>query len=90
MNGFSADSVELLATDVFEQLRRFRDARRDFDLVVLDPPKFVANAAQLQKGSRAYKDINLLAFKLLRPRGVLARSGAHSRRRAPRSGWRIT
>jgi 23S rRNA (cytosine1962-C5)-methyltransferase len=40
-------------------------------LIVLDPPKFVANSAQMTKGCRGYKDINLLAFKLLRSGGVL-------------------
>jgi len=71
LNGFPPDRAQQVTADVFEELRRFRDARRDFDLIVLDPPKFVANAAQLPRGSRAYKDINLLAFKLLRPGGVL-------------------
>ena len=71
MNGMSAERVENIVADVFETLRRFRDSRRAFDLIVLDPPKFVANASQLQRGSRAYKDINLLALKLLRPGGLL-------------------
>jgi 23S rRNA (cytosine1962-C5)-methyltransferase len=57
--------------DVFNLLRRFRDSRREFDVIVLDPPKFVASASQLAGGTRGYKDINLLAFKLLRPGGIL-------------------
>src|SRR5262245_14405352 len=57
--------------DVFEVLRKFRDSRRSFDLVVLDPPKFAPTAAHAEKAARAYKDINLLAFKLLRPGGLL-------------------
>jgi 23S rRNA (cytosine1962-C5)-methyltransferase len=52
-------------------LRKFRDERRSFDLVILDPPKFAPTAAQAEKASRGYKDINLLAFKLLRPGGML-------------------
>jgi 23S rRNA (cytosine1962-C5)-methyltransferase len=71
LNGFAPGQAENHCGDVFEVLRRFRDARRSFDLVVLDPPKFVANAGQLQRGSRAYKDINLLAVKLLNPGGLL-------------------
>lgn len=58
--------------DVPEALRRLRDAGKDFDLIVLDPPKFVLNRVQKEKGLRAYKDINLLAMKLLAPGGVLA------------------
>jgi 23S rRNA (cytosine1962-C5)-methyltransferase len=62
---------EWLESDVFTALRRFRDQRREFDLIVLDPPKFAPTAGHAQRASRAYKDINLLAFKLLRPAGAL-------------------
>ena len=64
----SADWVE---GDVFKSLRVCRDEGRQFDLVVLDPPKFAPTAAHAEKASRAYKDINLQAFKLLRPGGVV-------------------
>lgn len=63
--------AEWLEGDVFQLLRRFRDQGRNFDLVVLDPPKFAPTAAHAGKAARAYKDINLLAFKLLRPGGLL-------------------
>ncbi|MGH8635427.1 MAG: class I SAM-dependent rRNA methyltransferase [Burkholderiales bacterium] len=63
--------AEWLEGDVFQLLRRFRDQGRSFDLVVLDPPKFAPTAAHAGKAARAYKDINLLAFKLLRPGGLL-------------------
>ena len=45
-------------------------ARASFDLIVLDPPKFAPTAQHAEKASRAYKDINLLALKLLRPGGL--------------------
>ncbi len=57
--------------DVFQVLRKFRDERRSFDMVILDPPKFAPTSAQVEKASRGYKDINLLALKLLRPGGLL-------------------
>ena len=41
-------------------------------MVILDPPKFAPTAAQAKNAARAYKDINLLAFKLLAPGGLLA------------------
>ena len=63
--------AEWMEGDVFLSLRRFRDQARSFDLIVLDPPKFAPTAAHVEKAARAYKDINLLAFKLLRPGGVL-------------------
>ena len=71
LNALDEGRVAHLCGNVFQVLRKFRDAGRQFDLIVLDPPKFVAAKAQLVKGSRGYKDINLLALKLLRPGGVL-------------------
>ena len=60
-----------IEADVFQRLRKFRDERRSFDMIILDPPKFAPTASQVDKAARAYKDINLLAFKLLRPGGIL-------------------
>ena len=48
-----------------------RDAAAGFDLIVLDPPKFAPTAAHADRAARAYKDINLLGLKLLRPGGLL-------------------
>ena len=58
--------------DVFAELRRLRDTGAAFDLIVLDPPKFAPTAAHAERAARAYKDINLLAFKLLTAGGLLA------------------
>jgi 23S rRNA (cytosine1962-C5)-methyltransferase len=63
--------AEWIEDDVFAALRRFRDQRRQFDLIVLDPPKLAPTAAHAARAARAYKDASLLAFRLLRPRGVL-------------------
>jgi 23S rRNA (cytosine1962-C5)-methyltransferase len=71
INGIDPGKVEYVKEDVFNVLRTFRDSRRQFDLIILDPPKFVASASQMDRGTRGYKDINLLAFKLLRPGGAL-------------------
>lgn len=61
----------ILEGDVFQLLRKFRDEARSFDMIILDPPKFAPTAAQVERAARAYKDINLFAFKLLRPGGML-------------------
>jgi len=63
--------MEWLEADVFQALRKFRDEGRKFDLIVLDPPKFAPTAAHAEKAARAYKDINLLGFRLLNPGGLL-------------------
>ena len=70
-NGLDEAAVEDIEGDVAQVLRRFRDSRREFDLIVLDPPKFAESSSQVPAASRGYKDINLLAFKLLRPGGLL-------------------
>ena len=72
LNGLDATRAEWQDKDVFEALRKLRDQNRKFDLIILDPPKFAPTAAFAEKASRAYKDINLLGFKLLRPGGILA------------------
>ena len=66
-----ADRAEWLEADVFQALRDFRKAGQSFDLIVLDPPKFAPSAAHADRAARAYKDINLLGFRLLRPGGLL-------------------
>jgi 23S rRNA (cytosine1962-C5)-methyltransferase len=71
LNSFSGAGLQTLCGDVFQLLRKFRDEARSFDLIVLDPPKFAPTVSQLEKATRGYKDINLLAFKLLRPGGIL-------------------
>ena len=71
LNALPADRHTTLEGDVFQLLRKFRDEARSYDLIILDPPKFAPTAAQAEKAARGYKDINLLAFKLLRPGGIL-------------------
>lgn len=71
LNHLALDQHTSLEGDVFQLLRKFRDEGRTFDLIILDPPKFAPTSAQAEKAARGYKDINLLAFKLLRPGGIL-------------------
>jgi 23S rRNA (cytosine1962-C5)-methyltransferase len=67
-----ADRARWIEADVFADLRRMRNENRHYDLAILDPPKFAPTAAHAQRAARAYKDINLLALKLLAPGGLLA------------------
>ena len=71
LNGLPPERLKTLDGDVFQLLRKFRDEARSFDMIILDPPKFAPTSAQVEKAARGYKDINLLAFKLLRPGGLL-------------------
>jgi 23S rRNA (cytosine1962-C5)-methyltransferase len=71
LNGV-ADRAELVAGNVFDELRRLeRDGAR-FGLIVLDPPPFARSRTALDAAARGYKDINLRALRLLEPRGRLA------------------
>ena len=75
LNGLDPETVtENIAGDVFDVLRDFRrDAeRRDYGVVILDPPKFAQHQGQVERALRGYKDINLQAFHLLPPGGILA------------------
>lgn len=63
--------AEWRCANVFEALRELKNADATFDLIILDPPKFAPSASHADKASRAYKDINLLACKLLSPNGLL-------------------
>lgn len=71
LNGFGTQQFENVREDVFSYLRKLRDANQKFDLIILDPPKFAESASQITKASKGYKDINLLALKLLRSNGKL-------------------
>ncbi|RDV00080.1 class I SAM-dependent rRNA methyltransferase [Trinickia dinghuensis] len=70
-NGFDAARAEWLDADAFRTLRRLVDDGERFDLVVLDPPKFAPAREHVDRAARAYKDINLSGFRLLRPGGLL-------------------
>jgi len=71
-NAMDGSKISLEQADVFAYQRLLRDRGRSFGLVVLDPPKFAPTAAQAKNAARAYKDINLLALRLLKPGGLLA------------------
>lgn len=72
INDLGSGRQELVEADVFAQLRQYRQRQRRFDLVVLDPPKFVESKQHLPRAARGYKDINMLACQLLNPGGLLA------------------
>ncbi|MEM9773091.1 MAG: class I SAM-dependent rRNA methyltransferase [Chloroflexota bacterium] len=69
--GLDRQHDEFLAGNVFEVLRYYLETSEMFDVIVLDPPKFAHSQRDVQKASRGYRDINLLAMQILRPRGKL-------------------
>ncbi|HAF61480.1 MAG TPA: 23S rRNA (cytosine(1962)-C(5))-methyltransferase RlmI, partial [Anaerolineaceae bacterium] len=65
------EQQEWMVADVFTYLRQLRDQRATFDVIILDPPKFAPTRSLAEKAARGYKDINLLAMKLLVAGGTL-------------------
>ncbi|HHH81566.1 MAG TPA: class I SAM-dependent rRNA methyltransferase, partial [Chloroflexi bacterium] len=70
-NKMPAERVTWIQGDAFVEMRRLRDRGLSFDAIILDPPRFAATRSQVHRAARGYKDINLLAFKLLKPGGRL-------------------
>lgn len=70
-NGFGDREDTYANVDVFEVLRSYADNNWKFDVIILDPPKFAHSKQQVEKATRGYKDINLLAMKLAKPGGIL-------------------
>ncbi len=71
LNGFDPARHQAMDADVNATLRTFIKEGRQFDAIVLDPPKFAPTAAHAERAARAYKDINRLGLMLLKPGGLL-------------------
>ena len=71
LNGLPVEKADFIEGDVFQVLRTQRDRARTYGLIVLDPPKFAPTSSHAQKAARGYKDINLWAFRLVKPGGLL-------------------
>ncbi len=71
LNGMDLSRCTFIDADVNASLRAFLAEGRRFDAIVLDPPKLAPTVAHAERAARAYKDLNRLGLKLLRPGGVL-------------------
>lgn len=60
-----------LNADVFKLLREYRDQGTKFDVIIMDPPKFISSRQNITSGAKGYKDINMLAMQILNPGGTL-------------------
>ncbi len=68
-NGIS--NINFHEADVFDLLARYAAERRQYSLVVLDPPAFTKSRKNLEAATAGYKEINLRALRLLGPGGIL-------------------
>ena len=71
INGITPEKCRWEEADVFTALRALRNEGTQFDVIVLDPPKFASSHQHVDRAARAYKDINLNALRLLAPSGSL-------------------
>jgi 23S rRNA (cytosine1962-C5)-methyltransferase len=63
--------IEWIEGNVFDLMKDYATAGRQYDLIVLDPPAFAKSKKHLESALRGYKELNLRALKMLRPGGVL-------------------
>ena len=71
-NGFN--NVKTITGDVFKVLRDMRKNNETYDLIILDPPAFTKSVSEVKDALRGYKDINILAMKLINKGGYLVSS----------------
>jgi 23S rRNA (cytosine1962-C5)-methyltransferase len=71
LNGFDEARATWIDSDAFAVLTQLRKEEKQFDIVVLDPPKFAPSSHHLDKALRAYKEINRAGMQLLKPGGLL-------------------
>ena len=71
LNQLDVTKIDNVKFDVFKLLRQYREQGKQFDMVILDPPKFAESKAQLMGACRGYKDINMVAMQIVKPGGLL-------------------
>ena len=73
LNGLSF-KIGMQEANGFDFLKKEDQCGAHYDCINLDPPPFVRSARDRKAGFRGYKEINLRAMKLLRPKGILITS----------------
>jgi 23S rRNA (cytosine1962-C5)-methyltransferase len=65
------ERVTAVEEDAFDALKRLRNEKERFDVVIVDPPAFVKRKKDFPEGKIAYRRINEAAMQLLGRDGVL-------------------
>ncbi len=71
INDLSSRPNTILKENVFNLLRKFYAQGKTFDMIILDPPKFVSGKKNIQEGIKGYKELNYSAMRILKPNGLL-------------------
>jgi 23S rRNA (cytosine1962-C5)-methyltransferase len=69
LNGLSG--LSFVRADVFTHLQTLVEAREQYDLIVLDPPKFARARHAVDEALRGYRRLQALALRLLTGDGLL-------------------
>jgi len=64
--------IDFTCANAFDTLKKYDVEKRQFDVIVLDPPTFTRTKQNVDDALRGYKEINLRALKMLAPGGLLA------------------
>jgi 23S rRNA (cytosine1962-C5)-methyltransferase len=70
---------EVIAKDAFEVLDDMHSQNRLFDMVIIDPPMFAQNQAQIEAALSAYRRLTRLGLAVLQPGGTLVQASCSSR-----------
>lgn len=63
--------VTAIESEAFAALKQFREAKTQFDVIIVDPPAFIKRRKDAKKGLEAYERLNELAMRLLPRDGIL-------------------
>lgn len=73
LNGYKT-ICQFQTANAFDVLKQWSKEKKQYDVVMLDPPAFTKSRETIQKAITGYKEINLRGMKLLRPGGFLVTS----------------
>jgi 23S rRNA (cytosine1962-C5)-methyltransferase len=63
--------VRFVQSDAFGFMRDMIRLKRQYDIVVLDPPKLIRNRGEIEEGTKKHADLNRLAMQLVQPGGIM-------------------
>jgi 23S rRNA (cytosine1962-C5)-methyltransferase len=78
LNGYDPDAHPFFVADCFELLDEYAAQRRQFDMVILDPPSLARSKKSRHSAQRAYVRLNQAAIACLPPDGLLATASCTS------------
>jgi len=78
-NGFDGELIHVMAGDAFASLMELIQARRKFNMVIVDPPAFANSRASMRNAVMAYRRLVEMALRLLANDGILVMASCSSR-----------